>query len=118
MNDNYNDVTEAFAEWLQPLSGKRRSGNYVDGRWQETISNIDFLGVVQNTSPDDLKVVPEGLRTEESIKIHSKFRLVPQIKSDNTGDIISYKEEDWLVVNVANRYIGGYFKAICSRKPR
>lgn len=114
--DDFNDVSEAFDGWLQPLTGERKSGNFVAGRWVEYAPAIlSFSGVVQNASPDDLKVLPEGLMTEESIKIHTTFGLIAQIGTTTTGDVVVYKGENWLVHNVAKRFIGKYNKAIAVR---
>ncbi len=112
-----NDVSDAFDGWLQTITGTRTAGSYVSGRWVAgTPSNLSFSGVVQNATPDDLKVLPEGQRTEEAIKIHTTFELIPQIDNTNTGDLISYKSKSWLVYNVAHRYIGNYHKAIAIRQ--
>ena len=116
MTDNFNDVTDAFDGWLQTITGLRRTGSYVDGRWTaDADTPLSFSGVIQNAMPDDLKVLHEGNRSEESIKIHSKFELVPQVDNTTNGDIITYKGKNWLVHNVADRHIGGYFKAIAIR---
>ena len=112
-----NDVSDAFDGWLQTITGTRTAGSYVSGRWVAgTPSNLSFSGVVQNATPDDLKVLPEGKRTEEAIKIHTTFELIPQIDNTNTGDLISYKSKNWLTYNVAHRYIGNYHKAIAIRQ--
>lgn len=111
-----NDVSAAFNGWLQVLTGVRNTGSYVDGRWTPATSPLSFNGVIQNTVPDDLKVIEEGLRTSESIKIHTPFELVAQIADTTTGDLISYNGKDWLVHNVADRKIGGYYKAIAIRQ--
>ena len=114
---NLNDVSDAFDGWEQTITGIRTAGSYVDGRWVAgTPSNLSFQGVIQNATPDDLKVLPEGQRTEEAIKIHTTFELIPQIGNTNTGDLISYKGKNWLVYNVAHRYIGNYHKAIAIRQ--
>ena len=117
MSENFNDVSDAFDGWLQTISGTRNAGSYVDGRWvAATSSALSFSGVVQNATPNDLKVLPEGQRTEEAIKIHTTFKLIPQIDNTTNGDIISYQSKNWLVYNVAHRYIGGYHKAIAIRQ--
>ena len=111
-----NDVTDAFDEWFEPLTGVRTSGAYVNGRWSEGISTaLSFSGVVQNATPEDLQVLDGGNRTVDVIKIHSVFQLIPQ--SDNqTGDIINYDGNTWLVHNVARRKIGNYHKSLAVRQ--
>jgi len=110
-----NDVTDAFDGWLEVVTGTRNPGSYVNGRWVDgTPEALSFSGVVQNATPDDLKALPEGNRNDEAIKIHTAFALIPQTDS-KTGDVILYKGLNWLVFNVANRYIGSYYKAIAVR---
>lgn len=110
---NFNDVTDAFDGWLQQLTGERRTGSYIEGRWVEDAPTpLSFNGVVQNALPDDLLTLPEGNRSEESIKIHTTFELVPNVSNTTTGDRINYLNNVYLVHNVANRQIGGYYKAI------
>ena len=117
MSENFNDVSDAFDGWLQLISGTRTAGSYVDGRWVDgSPAVLSFNGVIQNATPDDLKVLPEGQRTEEAIKIHTIFELIPQIDNTTSGDVISYQSKNWLVYNVAHRYIGGYHKAIAIRQ--
>ena len=115
--ENFNDVSDAFDGWLQTITGTRNAGSYVDGRWVAASPvALSFSGVIQNATPDDLKVLPEGQRTEEAIKIHTTFKLIPQIDNTTNGDIISYQSKNWLVYNVAHRYIGGYHKAIAIKQ--
>ncbi len=117
MVENFNDVTDALTGFLQGITGVRQPGSYVDGRWVEADGVVlSFNGVIQNATPDDLKVLPEGNRSEEAIKIHTPFELVPQIDTTTRGDIISYRGHSWLVFNVAHRYIGGYHKAIAIKQ--
>ena len=107
-----NNVTEAFEDWLETVTGKRTPGEYVLGRWVDgTAVDLSFSGVVQNADPDDLVVLSEGNREREAIKIHTVFRLLPQTDGQ-TGDIVYYDDDEWLVYSVARRIIGGYHKAL------
>lgn len=111
MAENFNDVSDAFDGWLQTVTGTRNSGSYVDGRWVDAVPTpLSFPGVVQNATPNDLKVLPEGNRGDESIKIHTQFELIIQ------SDVINYNGSSWLVFNVADRKIGGYYKAIAIKQ--
>ncbi len=79
-----NDVSEAFTEWLEALTGTRNTSSFVDGRpvaGGQTALNFD--GVVQNATPKDLKVLPEGDRDSEAIKIHTEYRVLNK-------DLINY----------------------------
>lgn len=114
--ENFNDVSDAFDGLTQIVTGTRSPGSYVSGRWvADTPVAFSFSGVVQNATPDDLKVLEEGQRTEEAIKIHTIFELISQA-TNASGDLISYKSNNWLVYNIASRYIGGYYKAIAIRQ--
>ena len=109
--ENFNDVSDAFDGWLQPLTGTRNTGSYVDGRWVSGVpANLSFNGVVQNATSEDLKVLDEGNRTEDAIKIHTRFELEVQ------SDVINYNAKTWLIYNVADRKIGGYYKAIAIKQ--
>jgi len=111
-----NDVSRAFLRWLIPVTGKRTTGSYVDGRWEEDApSDLSFKGVVQNATPKDLKVLEGGNDTDESIKIHTTTDLIAQ-KDDTTGDLIDYKGAQWLVFNVDHRFVGNYNKAIAVKQ--
>lgn len=111
------DVSDAFDGLEEPIVGSRTTGEYVNGRWvANTPSTLNFQGVIQNASPDDMKVLEEGQRSEEAIKIHTMCELVPQVSDTQTGDLIDYKCKEWLVHNVAHRFIGNYHKAIAIRQ--
>ena len=112
-----NDVSKALKRWVEPITGARISGAFVNGIWVENDSVLlSFKGVIQNALPDDLLVLKEGQRTEEAIKIHTIFKLIPQIDDTTNGDRINYSGKIWIVYNVAHRTIGNYHKAIAIRQ--
>jgi len=107
---NLVDVSEAFDEWIETLTGSRPSGAFVSGRWVEGSSTtLSFSGHVQVANPKDLAVLPEGNRAEDAIKIFTKYAL-------QINDEITYDSVTWKVYNIAKRAIGNYFKALCVRK--
>lgn len=111
------DVTDAFEGLETPQTGVRTPGAFVSGRWVfGTPVALSFQGVLQSATAKDLLVLEEGNRSTESIKIHTKFDLVPQIEGLQTGDLISYRSLTWLVFSVAYRAIGAYNKAIALRQ--
>lgn len=117
MVENFVDVSDVFDDWLQTIVGTRTTGSYVKGNWVAgTPTPLSFSGVVQNATPSDLKVLEEGNRLEEAIKIHTTFALIAQISTTTTGDLITYQGATWLVFNVAPRFIGGYHKAIAIKQ--
>lgn len=109
-----NDVTKIFKLWQEPLVITRTTGSYdSNGDWVDnTSTTINFLGVVQNANAQDLEVLPEGDRSNETIKIHTKTQLIALVEGTTEGDTVAYKGFNWKVYNVAARYIGNYFKAI------
>ena len=108
-----NDVSEAFADWLEPLVATRTTGSYVSGRWVDNApTTINFFGVAQNASPQDLLVLDEGLRSEETIKIHTTTKLIALIEGSTKGDVVAYDGANWTVYNLADRKIGSYYRAI------
>jgi len=113
-----NDVSEAFSEWLEPITLKRTSkGAYIEGRWNEgSETNIPIKAVVQNASPKDLQALPEGNRTSEAIKLHSVSAMIPTSEKDGVnGDTFKYQDATWQIHSVFNRKIGNYYKAIAIR---
>lgn len=113
---NFNDVTMAFQPWLELIIGERINGEYIDGRWIITsVTPLSFWAVVQNAKPEDLLTLPEGNRSDETIKLHTKFELIPQKQTTNISDKITYLNNTYLVYSVANRKIGGYYKALAIR---
>lgn len=114
-----NDVTEAFIDWLEPLTATRITGEYsnITYEWEvDTTTVINFTGVVQNATPEDLQVLPEGNRSDETIKIHTTTKLIAMVGDSIPGDIVSYDGFDWMVYNLADRRIGGYYKAILVKR--
>ncbi len=108
-----NDVTDAFGNWVELITGTRTTGSYVAGRWVDDVPTpLSFYGVVQNAEPKDLEVMLVGDRTHQAIKIHSITRLYPQIEGSQRGDEVSYDGLTWRVYWVARRKIGNYHKSI------
>lgn len=118
----YNDVTAAFEGFTTGVILKRAqagdystaTGLFSPGGLRST-SNID--AVVQSASSDDLLTVPEGLRTTESLKLHTKVLLKTVSEVGETeADLIVADGLTWLAQSVANRnQAGGYYKTICIR---
>lgn len=112
-----NDVSDAFGDWLEPLIATRRTGGYVDGRWAPNIPvDVPFNGVVQNATPQDLKVLSEGFWSEEAIKIHTTTKLIALVEDTTQGDEIFYDGANWIIYWLADRKIGNYYKAIAIKR--
>lgn len=104
------DVSIAFKSWLETVTGIQIVESYVNGRLSETSNIISFDAVIQNANAEDLKVVEEGLRTEEAIKIHTTYAIQP------FKTFIEYDGYNYLVQNIAKRKIGNYYKAIAIKQ--
>ena len=112
-----NDVSDALTDWLEDLTGSRRTGSYSNGRWSTgSATSLSFKGVVQVATPQDLKVLREGSRNVEAIKIHTTFELLPPVDASGNGDIINYGGDTCLVHNVAHWTIGNYHEAIAVKQ--
>lgn len=115
-----NDVTEAFApEWMTSVDITRVNpgGTYVDGKYISPGSTtVPISAVVQNATADDLQILPEGMRTEETLKLHT-ISLLQGVVEENqsTADTFTYNGKPWLVYAVFDRKIGAYFKALAIR---
>lgn len=109
-----NDVSDAFLEWLEPLTATRTTGSYVSGRWvNDASTTISFYGVVQNANSQDMEELPEGSKSSETIKIHTTTKLIALIEDTTPGDTVHYDSYDWTVYSLFDRRIGNYYKAIC-----
>lgn len=113
-----NDVSRALKRWLEPLEIIRKStGSYIDGKW---VNGADVLvpikAVIQNANPDDLILLPEGIRTTESVKIHtvSKVKTVSEV-GETDADQFLHDGKRYRIYNTADRKIGNYYKAIAIR---
>jgi hypothetical protein len=81
-------------------------------------TSVVIQAVVQNATPEDLEVLPEGERTHETIKMHSTSPIyITDEDTGTTSDVtISYHGANWKVINVAHRAIGGYYKALAVKQ--
>ena len=113
-----NDVSQAFDDWLEPLTLIRKSvGSYVNGVWVDGVNtNVNVLAVIQNAQPNDMLLLPEGTRSTEAVKFHTTSRVytVSEV-GETTADTFSYDGDTYIVYDVYKRRIGNYFKAIAMR---
>lgn len=116
-----NDVSEAFDGFEQAIVIRRTvagTRDPDDGSWipgAETPTTIQ--AVVQDASADDLLVLPEGERTEDSIKIHTvEFLQTANEDGQVAADNVEYEGELFKVMKVFKRKtLGNYYKAIAVR---
>lgn len=76
--------------------------------------------LVPNVTPDDLVVVPEGMRGNEMIKVYVPIELV--YMSDDTipssNHFVRYQGKQWKVAYSKNWLNNGYFMGIAVHSPR
>jgi len=113
------DVADAFDPdfMTDVVITRHASGSYVDSVWVDgSTSNIDIQAVISQPTPDELKVLPEGLRTEGSIKLHS-ISLLQGVSEENKNlaDTFTYRNKPWRIYHVFDQAIGNYYKAIAIR---
>ncbi len=115
------DVSGAFDDLEQDIVIRRTvagSRDPDDGSWipgAETPETIQ--AVVQDASADDLLILPEGERTEDSIKIHTiEFLQTASEDGQVAADHIEYEGELFKAMKVFKRKtLGNYYKAIAVR---
>jgi len=108
---------------------KRKIGEWVSGRFKE-VSNktIDFIGVVQPASTDDLEEIPEADRVKSVTKFFcrppKKLYMSEGVESDEISepsesdrviyDTIIYKGEEYKIIKVADWSDNGYIRAFAA----
>lgn len=74
-----------------------------DGIWQSSGSTtqIDFIGSIQPMSPDELVILPEGIRERESLRVLTVTELFTENEKDKIpADVIIYQNERYQVQKV------------------
>jgi len=114
-----NDVTDAFdPDWEVLLQVTRvAAGSYVNGKWVDgAASNVNIKAIIQVARGDDLLVLPEGLRTEEAIKLHTRSLLQGVSEADGvSADTFIYRNKPWRVEVATDQAVGYYYRAIAIR---
>jgi hypothetical protein len=101
-----------------PVS-RTAAGDHVNGEWTPgATSAIQIKGAVMQATPNDLKQLPEGERSIESIVIFSRAPF--QMSDSETqlqADVVTYRSRTWRVRSCANwSELAGFYKTICQRE--
>lgn len=106
-----------FAQYLQGAIS-RSSGSFVKGRFVNVPSAIDFYGIVQPASPEELDIVPEADRVKGAMTFHSQQVLYethtdgqPDV-AQGISDIMTWRSQRYKLVKVFPWEDFGYYKAI------
>lgn len=115
-----NDVTDAFdPDWFTSIDINRPGvGAYIAGKWIDgATAVIPVLAIVQLPSAKDLLVLPEGLRTDSIIKLHSISILQGVSEEDeSTADRFEYRGRQYMIHSATDQAIGVYYKALATRQ--
>ena len=115
------DVTDAFDGWEESIQLTRKASGTRDanGEWVNGATTVtNPLAVVQSLNADERLVLPEAVRTKETIKIHSRtpFQTANE-DSQIIADEVLYQGVTYIIIQVFNRLnVGGYYKAIGAKK--
>ena len=99
---------------------KRRidAGEWVNGRWEDgEIEEIEMDASVQQATPNELMMLPEAVRTRETLKIYAEEELrISDEKAGIKADSIVHNGKEYQVQKVDNWSYGNdlpHYKAIC-----
>lgn len=88
------DVSGALNNWLQPMTFFLLIKEIIGLQVVETPTDINFSGVWQPYTFEQLKLLPEGERHWKWFKLHTLTGL-----SLKTDDVVSYLGENYRVMN-------------------
>lgn len=89
-----------------------------DGIAVDTPTTTPFFGVVTSANGSVLQRVAEGSHIEDTITIHTPFRLIDG-QAGYDADIVTWSGLQWTVTNVNDysTYGHGFVAATCTLKP-
>lgn len=95
--------------------GSRTKGRFVAG----STSTLNVDAVVQPMSGMEMQELPEGMRTDETIRIYSATELYTDAGGTRDPDLFAYNGNSY-EVKIVNRWseAGGYWKVIAQKKGR
>jgi hypothetical protein len=106
----------AFA---QEYTVNRSVGTFQEGGFVFTTTPIQFWGIIQPATPQDLAQVPEGDRVTGMIGFISEekmYRTYVEGQAEGIGDQIVWRGQNYKVVAVIIWKDFSFFKAIASRQ--
>jgi len=110
------NVSEVITDpdFAQSFLVHRRTGKWVNGRWQENMTDITLLGVITVADPKTLEQLPEGDRV---IGLMCFYATVPIFTTNEQGtsDQIEWRGERYRVKQVFPYGDYGYYKAVAER---
>lgn len=97
--------------WKQPIVLQKKTQEVNDyGDIEETLSTINFQGVVQPLDPEEIKLKPEGQWSWSWYRIHTPVGV-----SLSTNDVLIYEDHEFKVMAVKDYSDYGYLEYHCVR---
>lgn len=111
-----------FSQGSRNVRVRRTTGSYVDGRWVERATDDEMVrAAVRPVSPSDRKLLPEGMRTEDSITLLVRAPLRIEHRSDtgaSTADRVLVDGLWWRVVGEKSWSQSGFYRYVAIREPK
>jgi hypothetical protein len=103
-------------DFSQKFTVYRSSGEFVNGRWVETHTEVSMVGVIIPASAKELNMLPEADRVVGTISIYTKTPLyITSNDRQGTSDKILWKGDLWKLISVNNYSDFGFYKGIAQR---
>jgi hypothetical protein len=109
------DLSSTFL--VQRCSG----GTWVSGVWNPTFVVINMYGPVTIASPKDLEMIPEADRPRSGIMfwttqiVFETQNIGGPLGNGISSDIMLWNGESFRILNVSERPMNGYYRAIGTR---
>lgn len=102
-------------DFAQPFVIRRVSGAFAgEGEFTRTETTVNASGVIQPASEDDLKMLPEGERSDSAIKVYSKTELRRGDGAGTESDVIEWLGKRYRVMQSKPWQLHGYYFAIAT----
>jgi len=105
INPNLPQMTGTLNDWFMPMVFSRVTKTVVAGQAVETMTEVNFRGVIQPLKNRDLMLKPEGQRSWTYQWLHAEPGL-----DLNTDDVITFQGKQTRVVAVKDYRLYGYIE--------
>ena len=109
LNCSIPNMANTLSSWECPLTLIKITQDIVEGDVVTQEEKIDFLGVVQELSLEQLQFLPEGQRSWRHIWIHAKASTL----NLQTGSKIIFNNDRFKILSVKNYSIYGFIEYLC-----
>jgi hypothetical protein len=101
---------------------RSNGGQWVAGVWQDSFTQIPMYGPVSIANPKDLEMIPEGDRPSSAM-VFWTTQIVFETQGPPAGvnsrgissDIMQWNGLDYRILQVAERPMNGYYRAVATR---